>query len=90
MTLDTNSQGFPFHELKIGDRVAVAHMVRVGSKVRTTRTAGTVLRTERRRLGLAARRGSDDTVAGEVILLELPDGELAALPLDTCTRIDRA
>ena len=43
-------------ELKAGDRVEVEHTVTVGQKSWTTKTCGTVIRTERRRHGLHFQR----------------------------------
>jgi hypothetical protein len=79
-----------FDELKVGDRVEVEHIVTVGQKSWTTKTAGTVVRTERRRHGLHTDRNPDDKVFSDVILLELPDGELTTLTLDEFTTIRRA
>ncbi|MBN1393926.1 MAG: hypothetical protein JW959_02760 [Pirellulales bacterium] len=79
-----------FDELKIGDRVEVEHLVTVGQKSWTDKTCGTVVRTERRRHGLHDERSPDDKVFSDVILLELPDGELTTLTLDEFTTIRRA
>lgn len=79
-----------FDQLKVGDRVEVEHLVTVGQKRWPTRTCGTVLRTERRRHGLSFQRNPDDKVFSDVILLELPDGELTTLTLDEFTTIHRA
>ena len=68
-----------------GDRVAVEHAVTVGQKKWTTRIVGKVIRTERRRHGLHFRRNFDDKVLSDVILLELPDGELTTVALDEFT-----
>ena len=51
-----------FSELKPEDRVELTHEVKVGLKRWSTRTAGTVVRTERRRHGLHFRRNLDDKV----------------------------
>ena len=79
-----------FDELKAGDRVEVEHVVTVGQQLWTTRTCGTVVRTERRRHGLHFQRNCDDKVFSDVVLLELPDGELTAVTLDEFTTIHRA
>lgn len=79
-----------FDELKPGDRVVVEHTVTVGRQSRTTRTTGSVVRTERRRHGLHFRRNHDDKVFGDVILLEMPDGELTAVTIDEFTVVRRA
>jgi len=49
-----------------------------------------VLRTERRRQGLHCGRNLDDQVFSDVILLELPDGELTDVTVDEFTAIRRA
>jgi hypothetical protein len=77
-------------EINAGDRVEVEHVVTVGQQSWTTRTYGTVVRTERRRHGLHFHRNCDDKVFSDVVLLELPDGELTALMLDEFTTIHRA
>ena len=74
-----------FDELSPDDCVEIEHTVAVGRKSWTTKTAGKVVRTERRRHGLHFRRNFDDKVFSDVILLELPDGELAAVTLDEFT-----
>ncbi len=79
-----------FDQLKVGDRVEVEHLVTVGQKSWTTRTSGTVVRTERRRHGMTFQRNPDDKVYSDVVLLELPDGELTALTVDEFTTIRRA
>jgi hypothetical protein len=77
-------------ELKVGDRVEVEHLVTVGQKSWTTKTCGTVVRTERQRHGLHHQRNVDDKVFSDTILLELPDGELTTLAVDEFTTIRRA
>lgn len=74
-----------FEELKPGDRVTVEHQVTVGTQQWSIQTTGTVVRTERLRQGLHFRRGGDDAVYSDVILLELPDGELTTITLDEFT-----
>jgi hypothetical protein len=74
-----------FEELRAGDRIEVEHRVTVGLRSWTTRTVGKVVRTERRRHGLHFRRNLDDKVFSDVILLELPDGELTTLTMDEFT-----
>jgi len=78
-----------FDELAPGERVEVEHTVTVGRESWTTRTVGTVVRTERRRHGLHFRRNFDDQVLSDVILLELPDGELTTVTLDEFTVLKR-
>lgn len=79
-----------FDELKPGDRVEVEHVVTVGQMTQTTKTLGTVVRTERRRHGLHHQRAADDKVASDTILLESPDGELTAVTMDEFTVVRRA
>jgi ribosomal protein L19 len=79
-----------FEALKPGDQIEVEHAVTVGVKRWTTTTSGTVIRTERRRHGLHFRRNVDDKVFSDVIVLQLPDGELTTVTLDEYTVIRRA
>jgi hypothetical protein len=79
-----------FDELKPGDRIEVEHTVTVGQKSWTTTTTGNVVRTERRRHGLHFQRNYDDKVFSDVILLELPDGELTTVTIDEFTVLRRA
>ncbi len=76
-----------FDELKVGDRVEVEHLVTVGQKSWTAKTCGTVIRIERKRHGLHFQRSHDDKVFSDVVLLELPDGELSAVTIDEFTTI---
>ena len=62
----------------------------MGQKSWTTKTCGTVVRAERQRHGLHFQRSGDDKVFSDVILLELPDGELTTLTVDEFTTIRRA
>ncbi len=76
-----------FDELKVGDRVEIEHLVTVGQQSWTTKTCGTVVRTERCRHGLHVQRSFDDKVFSDVVLLERPDGELTAVTIDEFTTI---
>lgn len=78
-----------FDELRPGDRIEVEHLVTVGVRQWSTITCGKVYRTERRRHGLHFQRNFDDRVYSDVILLELPDGELTDVVLDEFTVIRR-
>jgi hypothetical protein len=78
-------KGLRFEEIRAGDRIEVEHRVTVGVRSWTTRTAGKVIRTERRRHGLHFSRNGDDKVFSDVILLELPDGELTTVTMDEFT-----
>ncbi len=79
-----------FDELKPGDRIEVEHTVTVGQKQRTAKTIGSVVRTERGRHGLHFHRNHDDEAFSDVILLELPDGELTTVTIDEFTVLRRA
>jgi hypothetical protein len=78
-----------FDELRPGESIEVEHEVTVGARHWTTRTIGRVYRTERRRHGLHFQRNFDDKVYSDVILLELPDGELTTVTLDEFTVLRR-
>ncbi|MBN1910286.1 MAG: hypothetical protein JW818_11145 [Pirellulales bacterium] len=78
-----------FDELKPGDRLEVEHTLTIGSTQRPVRTTGKVIRTERRRHGLHCHRANDDKVFSDVILLELPDGELTTVTMDEFTVLRR-
>lgn len=78
-----------FSELKPGDRIELVHEVKVGLKRWSTRTAGTVVRTERRRHGLHFRRSIDDKVFSDLILLEVGDGSLTTVTIDEYTELRR-
>ena len=78
-----------FSELKPGDRIELVHEVKVGLKRWSTRTAGTVVRTERRRHGLHFRRNLDDKVFSDLILLEVGDGSLTTVTIDEYTELRR-
>lgn len=87
MPISQPESSLAFDELSPGDRVEVEHLVSVGTRSWTTRTAGTVVRTERCRRGLHFRRSADDKVFTNVILLRLPDGELTSVTMDEFTVI---
>lgn len=87
MTLTVESPRIQFDELRPGDRIEIEHTVMVGPRRWTTKTVGRVVRIERRRHGLHFRRNFDDKVFSDVILLELPDGELTTLAMDEFTVI---
>jgi hypothetical protein len=78
-----------FLDLLPGDKVEAIHTVIVGNKRWQTITAGTVLRTERRRHGLHFRRNYDDKVYSDVIILTRGDGELTTVTMDEFTRLRR-
>ena len=78
-----------FAELSPGDRIEVEHRVTIGPETWTTKTAGTVVRTERARHGLHFQRNFDDKVFSDVILLQRSDGELTTLVVDDSTTLRR-
>ena len=90
MTTSQSQIQAQFDELKVGDRVEVEHIVTVGQKTWTTKTCGTVVRVERQRHGMHFQRNHDDKVFSDVVLLELPDGELTTVTMDEFTKIRRA
>lgn len=90
MTIETHPGHTTFDELTTGDRIQVEHQVTVGPQQWTTTTTGKVLRIERRRHGLHFRRNTDDKVFSDVILMELPDGELTTVTMDEYTVVKRA
>jgi hypothetical protein len=69
-------------QLQPGDRIELKHQVKVGFRVWTTSTVGTVIRTERRRHSLHFNRNFDDKVFSEAIVLRLDSGELTTVTLD--------
>jgi len=80
-----------FLELRPGDRIEVEHEVKVGSsKTWTSKTAGTVVNTERRRQGLHYRRNPDDKVFADMIVLKRDSGELTTITMDEFTELRRA
>ena len=90
MTTATSNNRELFDELKPGDRIEVEHTVTVGQDSWTATSAGSVVRTERRRHGLHVQRSNDDKVFSDVILLELPDGELTTVTMDEFTVLRQA
>ena len=78
-----------FAQLQPGDRVEIVHEVKVGLKVWTTRTVGTVVDTDRRRHGLHFRRSLDDKVWSDIILLKRDDGEETTVTVDEFTDLRR-
>ena len=79
-----------FDELKPGDRIEVEHAVTVGQQDRIAKTTGLVIRTERGQHGLHFHESHDDPAYGDVILLELPDGELTTVTVGESTVVRRA
>jgi hypothetical protein len=77
-----------FETLQPGDRVEITHGVKIGSSAQwTTKTAGTVVRTERRRHGLHFRRAGDDKEFSDLIVLARDDGELTTVTMDEYTAL---
>jgi hypothetical protein len=79
-----------FTELKPGDRIALKHEVKVGRRIWMAETAGTVVRTERRRHGLHFRRSQDDKVFSDLIVIKRDSGELTTLSIDEYSELRRA
>ena len=71
----------------IGSRSA--HVITIGPQTWTTKSAGTVVHTERGRHGLHFRRNFDDKVFSDFILLRREDGELTTVALDEFTTLRR-
>ena len=75
--------------LRPGYRIEVTHEVKVGLKVWTTRTIGTVEHVTRRRHGLHFRRNLDDKVFSDEVTLRLEDGSVSTLSIDEFTDVKR-
>jgi hypothetical protein len=71
-----------FATLTAGDRIALEHEVKVGFRSWQTTTTGTVIKTERRQLGLHYQRSVDDKAFADLIVLEREDGERTTVTLD--------
>ena len=83
-----NASSQLFADLKPGDRVEIDHGVKIGSSATwSTKTVGTVVRTERRRHGLHFRRNPDDKVYSDIIILSRDDGELTTVTMDEFTQL---
>jgi hypothetical protein len=76
-----------FSQLQPGDRVEVRHQVKVGFRIWTTTTTGTVMRAERRRHSLHFNRNFDDQVFSDAIVLQLDDGERTTITLDEFSQL---
>lgn len=77
------------NRLKLGDRVEIAHEVKVGLKRWTTTTVGTVERIERRRHSLHFRRNADDKVFSDLLVLRLDDGQLTTVTIDEFSELKK-
>ncbi len=88
MSTGENNSRDAFAALRPGAVVKVVQTVKVGQKVWTTATSGTVVRTERRHRGLHFRRAADDKVFGDVIVLRRDDGELTTVSMDENTKLE--
>ncbi|MGE0610298.1 MAG: hypothetical protein AB7O62_24630 [Pirellulales bacterium] len=78
-----------FSQLLPGDKVELTHEVKVGQQIWNTKTAGEVVRTERRRHGLHFRRNRDDKVFSDLIILRRPNGELTTVTLDEFSELKK-
>jgi hypothetical protein len=76
-----------FEALKAGDRLEVDHVITIGPQTWTTKSVGTVVKTERGRHGLHFRRNFDDKVYSDFILLKRDDGELTTVAIDEFTTL---
>ena len=79
-----------FDELMPGDRVEVEHLVTVGVRKWTTKTVGTVVRTERRGTAALPPQFRRQGLQRHRSCCELPDGELTTVTLDEFTTLRRA
>jgi hypothetical protein len=75
------------NQLTPGVRVEFTHEVKVGMQVWTTKTAGEVLRIERRRHGVHFRRNPDDKVFSDLVVLRQADGSLTTITIDEFTQL---
>ncbi len=78
-----------YYTLAPGDRVEVIHAVKVGFRHWTTVTSGMVVGKSRQRHSLQFRRGADDHVYRDILILRRDDGELTTVTLDAFTRLAR-
>lgn len=76
-----------YYSLQPGDRVEVAHQVKVGFREWTSSTEGVVVKTERRRHSLHRDRNFDDKVFSDVIVMRRDDGELTTVTLDEFSQL---
>ncbi len=79
-----------FDELQPGDRIEVERTVVTHDEGQPGRVSGTVIRTERRQHGPPHFGVPHNEPFQRVILLEMYDGELAAVPVDEATVLRRA
>jgi hypothetical protein len=78
-----------FQSLESGDRVELKHQVKVGLRIWTSTTVGTVVRTGRCRHGLHYDRNFDDKVFSDMIVLRRDDGELTSVTLDEFSELKK-
>ncbi len=78
-----------YQSLQPGDQVELEHEVKVGFRSWSTRTQGTVVRTQRRRHSLHFQRNADDKVYSDILVLRLPSGELTTVTLDEFSKLRR-
>ena len=71
-----------YQSLEAGDQVEVTHTVKVGFRQWPSTTVGSVVRKSRERHSLHYRRGADDYVYRDTLVLCREDGELTTLTLD--------
>ena len=78
-----------YYSLQPGDRVELVHEVKVGFRVWSTTTQGTVVKTERRRHSLHSKRNFDDKVFSDLIVLRRDNGELTTVTLDEFSQLKK-
>lgn len=78
-----------YNALELGDRVEVQHEVKIGFRVWTSTTVGTVIKKERRRHSLHYNRNFDDKVFSDMIVLERDAGDLTTVTLDEFSEIKK-
>ena len=79
-----------FDELKPGDRIEIRDTVTDGRQTRVRSTTGSVVRTECGRTGPHFHPGHQQAGPSDLILLELPDGELTTVAVSESTELRRA
>ena len=90
MAAEPTQSGAMLDELKPGDRIEVEHIITTGPNTETTKTAGTVVRTERSCQGRLDCSSPGGGALADAILIELPDGELTSVAIDRITKLRRA
>ena len=71
-----------YQSLEVDEKVEVTHTVKVGFRQWPTTTVGLVVRKARERHSLHYRRGADDYVYRDTLVLRRDDGELTTVTMD--------